>query len=317
MGKKRKTKISIWGFVLVLLLVGCSSKVSNTEVYDMAKQESTDVTEMATEDSASMSGQGTNVNLTVGTNLNRKIIKTGHIEIETKGFEDTINNVFQGVEQIGGFVENSQIDGSSYYDNTSRRYASISIRIPSNQFDAFINGADVYGNVVSKGMNGEDVTDAYVDTEARLRSLEVQRDRLIELLQKSGTLEEIFAIEKEYANVTYEIESLKGTLNKYDSLIDYSTINIGIREVQNYQNTKTATTLGERIAKAFGNSMQNLLIFGEEVLLFVVGLIPFVIGVGIPALFIAWILIRISRNIKRKHLKINKDENSKQDQEDK
>lgn len=135
----------------------------------------------------------------------------------------------------------------------------------------------------------------------------------MELLQKSGTLEEIFAIEKEYANVTYEIESLQGTLNKYDSLIDYSTINISVREVQNYQNTKTAMTLGDRMSRTFEKSIQNLMMFGEEVLLFIVGMIPFAVGFGIPGVVVVGVIFLTSRNInrKRKQLKENKNESHK------
>lgn len=289
MKQKKHIWFAIAGIILTLIIAGCGVQTSQKNSAQVEIAEEMKVTADTT-----LANEGEQINLTLGDNLNRKIIKTGQIGVETKGFESTVNSIFKEVEKIEGFIESSYIEGNSYGNDVSRRTGEIKIRIPNRKFDLFMNQADAFGNVISRSMQGEDVTEAYVDTEARLKSLEVQRVRLMELLEKSGTLEELFAIEKELANVNYEIEQFQGTLNKYDSLIDYATIQITIREVVDYQNTKLANNFGERVANKFESSLKGIKSLGEAVVLLFVGIIPFVVVIGIPATVIV-ILIAILR----------------------
>lgn len=300
---KNKGKIAyLWISMMLcfVMLVGCSASKSTSD-YAMNATESSTSSEMKAEiavDESPMAAQGETMDLSLNNTLNRKVIKTGELYIETKGFEQTINSITQKVEEIGGYIEGSNIEGNSYYKDTGRRYGELRVRIPNKSFDSFINQADSFGNVTSRSMQGEDVTDQYVDTEARLKSLEVQQTRLMELLEKSGSLEELFAIEKELAEVSYQIEQFKGTLNKYDSLIDYSTVSIYVNEVQVYQNTQTPITFGERMGKRFSQSIQGIKVFGEELILLFVGLMPVVIIVGIPVAIVVVIVLRIIKKKK-------------------
>lgn len=303
--KRRKRFVFLGSLILIVLLCGCSSKSSSSNQKASAVESAVESEKLM--DNKSFDTTGEEVNLTLNNNLNRKVIKTGELRIETKAFEETINSIFEKVEAIEGFVESSYVEGNSYHRDTARRSAEVKVRIPNKAFDGFINGADTFGNVTARSMKGEDVTDTYVDTEARLRSLEVRRTRLMELLEKSGTLEELFAIEKEVADVSYEIEQLQGTLNKYDSLIDYSTVSIYIDEVQIYQNTQKANTFEERISKRFDSSIQSLRSLGEDAIVLVVGLVPFMLIIGIPVAIVVIILfIR-----KKKKINENRDREEK------
>ena len=130
--------------------------------------------------------------------------------------------------------------------------------------------------------NNDDVSEKYFDTEARLSSAKLREERLLDILSKAESLDNVLLLESELADVRYEIESLSGTLRRYDSLISYSTINIDLNEV-----IKPATvqpmpkTFGERISQAvssgfrdFGNTMEDFAVelsYGlPEFILFVV-----------------------------------------------
>lgn len=98
----------------------------------------------------------------------------------------------------------------------------------------------------------QNVTDEYYDIEARLKSLRTQEERLLALLEQSGSLEDIVQLEQALSDVTYEIEKLTGTLRNYDSLIEYMTVTIDLREVtRETEVTQAPVTLGERIAAQF------------------------------------------------------------------
>lgn len=139
-----------------------------------------------------------------------------------------------------------------------------------------------------------------MDTEIRLETLEIQAERLKELLKQAGDLEKLFKIEQELADVTYQIESLKGTLKKYDSLIDYSTIEINVEEAEVYVQPAKKVTFLDKIKKTFMDSVDGLINVLQGIVLVVVAMIPFLIIIAPVALVVAWIIIRTNRKKKEK-----------------
>jgi len=98
------------------------------------------------------------------------------------------------------------------------------------------------------------------------------------LLQKSGSLTDIIALEKALADVNYQIEQYTGTLRQYDSLINYSTVSIQLNEVvKPTELEKTPVTLGEKISKQFRDSLRALGGFGEGLLVFGLGGAPVIL----------------------------------------
>lgn len=106
-----------------------------------------------------------------------------------------------------------------------------------------------FGNVSSLSSSSEDITSEYIDTETRLKALNIRKNHLLELLEKLDQLKDLFEIEKELGDVTYEIESLKGTLQKYDSLVDLATIAVEIEEVSEIHKQKKVRTFRDEIRR--------------------------------------------------------------------
>lgn len=307
MFQKKRYVLGIVLLGISLLLNACSSasyapsmdKTTSEIATEEVKQESMMDTSNSTTGNSTIQFDTTN-------KLNRKVIKTGTINLQTKTFEATVQQVMDKVTNIGGFIQTCSIEGNDLYDTYSRRYARLSVRLPNTQFDKFMNESDQFGNVTSKSIQGEDVTDQYMDTEIRLETLEIQGQRLKELLKQAGDLDKLFKIEKELANVTYEIESLKGTLKKYDSMIDYSTIDIYIDEADVYIEPVQADTFVDRIKNTFMRSVQGLIDLLQNVCLMIVGSLPFLI-ILIPIIIIIIKVIRIRKN-KQKSDKNHKEE---------
>lgn len=302
----KKLGVILMAMVLSLtILAGCGSsqKVADslatydqvTEVVMEGKAETAVQVPALGEDVENVASQ--DIQLSLASDLNRKIIKKGNLEIETKQFDQTINDIFKKIEAEGGFVENCDISGSSLYASRSYRHANMTVRMPQKAFDMFINTADRFGNIVRRGIEAQDITDVYVDTETRMKTLEVRRDRLMALMEQSGSLEELFKIEQELANVNYEIETLKGTLDKYDSLIDFATIQITVSEVERYKEMPKPVTFGEKIIGTFKNSIRSLAQLGKGFVLVVVAAVPYLIVIGVPI----GIVILIWRKMRRKN----------------
>ncbi len=213
--------------------------------------------------------------------INNKIIKTGYIEIETLDFDKSVDAVKKSTEKIGGYVESSNIEGTPKYRGyTTTRDAHFIIRVPNDKFEQFIDDAGNLGNVIRTQNKGIDVSEEYYDTEARLESLKLQEERLLAILEKADKLSDILDIEKELSNVRYEIEQHTGKLKKLDSLVNFSTIEITLYEVEKLQE-EDPETLGEKISRGFLNSLEGSIKILESLLIFILGSIPYFILLGI------------------------------------
>jgi len=230
----------------------------------------------------------------------RKIIKSANINLETMKFEECINNILKEVETKGGYVESSNIEGKrvQYEGGMQNRSGRIAIRIPKNEFDNFINNIDSFGNPIMKSVNGEDITAQYFDSEARLKSLKVQEERMIELLKKATELKDVVELEKHLTEVRYQIESLTGNLKRWDSMVDYSQITITIMEVaQLTPSEKTPITLGEKIATGFQKSINNLVKIMKGSIVAIAIILPYVVIIAVLAFIARFILKKKGINI--------------------
>ena len=123
-----------------------------------------------------------------------KIIYTASVSIETTEFDKAVAALESQVQKIGGFVESSNVTGDTQYnsDGTTsivNRWAYYTVRIPCEQFEAFLHETEGFGNVISTSRDAQNVTSAYTDYEARLSSLNTQEERLLDMLSKSEDVE--------------------------------------------------------------------------------------------------------------------------------
>ena len=218
--------------LLISALFGCAAKESVNGSYDMApgapsgggsKDEADDSYEDGGLKPTTPSGT------TNPADTARKRIQYVTVDLETLEFENTVGALKARTETVGGYIESSRETGRSLY-GTGTRQAQLVLRIPTDKLETFEGGIDELGSVLSRYTTTDDVTDKYFDAEARLASLETQRDRYMELLEKADDMEYIIRLTDALTDVIYQIELYTGTLNKYDSLIEYSTVTVNVSE---------------------------------------------------------------------------------------
>lgn len=180
--------------------------------------------------------EGSGISSTAGidsiTSTSQKLIKTVSMTMETKEFDPLIENIRSKVEELGGYIESSEVSGSSYYSVYESRYAWMTLRIPSDRLDGFVTIVSELGNVVNKNEFVQDITLQYVDVESHKKALETEQNRLLELLEKAESMEDIIAIESRLSEVRYELQSYGSTLRTFDNQVSYSTVELNIREVE-------------------------------------------------------------------------------------
>lgn len=188
----------------------------------------------------------------------RKLIKTVNMDVETREFDRLMATVEEQVKALGGYIENlNTYNGSSYYGYSGTRNANLTIRIPKQQLDAFLETVSGVCNVVRRSDSVEDVTLAYVDLESHRDALRTEQTRLLELLERAESIEDIITIEERLSNVRYQLESMESQLRTYDNQVDYSTIYLYIDEVEVYTPVEE-DTVWERISSGFAESLHNI-----------------------------------------------------------
>jgi len=105
-----------------------------------------------------------------------------------------------------------------------RERAEYFIRVPPERLDALMDSVAALGDVESRSVGVEDVTERVIDAEARLNSLRASRDRLRQLLERAGTVQDVIAVERELARVQGEIESLEARLTALRSQVALSEL---------------------------------------------------------------------------------------------
>lgn len=213
----------------------------------------------------------------------QKIVYTGELSIQSLEYDKSAAGIRAKIKQYGGFSESESESDKDYYwyssssSSGNTRNLSITARIPSENFEAFMNSLEGEGKVMSRSMNAQNISQVYASKENYKQALEKEQSRLLEMMDKAGTIEEMIAVESRLSDVERQLNSYKTDLSAMDKDVQYSTIYINLKEVKRYTETVDTTTFGEKIRFAFEDAINNFTGFCQNVILFVVGNFPFLI----------------------------------------
>ncbi|MCZ7372153.1 MAG: DUF4349 domain-containing protein, partial [Candidatus Methanoperedens sp.] len=135
-------------------------------------------------------------------------------------------------------------------------------RIPQKNFYSAVEQIESLGTVRSKEIKGQDVTEEFIDTGARLGNLEKQENRLSEILKMANTVKDVLEVEHELERVRGEIERLTGRLNYLNQSVEMSTITVNAAEPVPFTGESRGITEALREAfRGFIESIRGLIIF--------------------------------------------------------
>lgn len=181
---------------------------------------------------------------------NQKIIYTGTLNLEATDFDTAAAALTALADSLGGYLESSTVgSGGRGY-----RWADYTVRVPSAQFQNFLHQAGELAHVTWQNTNLENITEAYYDTEGRLKTQQIKLERLQKLLAQAENMEDIITIESAISETEWNIEDLSGTLRHYDALVDFATVTVSLQEVYKYSDTEE---LPENFGQRIGNALSR------------------------------------------------------------
>lgn len=198
------------------------------------------------------------------TSPDRKIIYSVYVSYvvdKLDGCEESISSKLRKDE----WIESSSL---------SQDYATVVVRIKTERLDEFLSSLDGLGEISSYTKESDDISEKYYDNTVRKTALENEQTRLLELQEKATTLADLLAINTRLSVIDAELASINGTLNKYDSLVEYSTVTINLRvkyQVEKY-------TFWDQLLDGLSIGLD----IASGLLIFIICAIPFAaVGLGI------------------------------------
>lgn len=296
---KRIISLILSILLLVCLLAGCASRgesVAEAPAAPSTDNDNAGGKGLVPGESESEVGGGT-----VDYYGGHKVIRTVSFDLDTDDFDGVYDSILFKLKVARGYVEESYVQGKKpeiYGDRG--RYATLSLRVPSDKVDAFITDAKTLGTLTSIQDFGQDISASYFDTESRLEVLNIQLTRLKALLVESAELADIITLETEIARVTYEIESLTSQLNKWDNLINFTTVTIKLNELTSQDLAPEASGFGERVSSGFSSSLKAVGRFFTNLLVWFLSSLPALLVIAAVTTIIIIIVKAVKKHRRKK-----------------
>ena len=223
---------------------------------------------------------------TVVVSGDRNLILTAKVDMRSKDPWATSAAVQRIAAGLGGDVLGLTESGSG-----DSRSASLTIRVPSARFaDAIAQIKQLDGEIATSGVSAQDVTDQFVDLQARLTAKQAEEQRYIAILNRANTIDEILKVDASLGNVRTQIEQLTGQINSIKSRTEFSTISMSISTLSVLPGDTTSRVWDP--AKTVGRALAAL---GAMLQVFADAVIWLVVFGWLPLLALAAVVIAMRR----------------------
>ena len=271
--KKRIVRITA-ALCAAALLAGCGSSISSKDggyyTTEAAAQESYNYDSAAGGTDSSL--MPANAAEAATDETAQKIIYNASLSMESTDFDAARETLMAAVEANDAWMESTSVYGT---EKDHDRSADYTVRVPVDNYRAFLAAVGEAGSVRNVSENAENITSSYIDVQARLTALEAQRTRLNELADQAETTADLLEIESQLSDVQYQLENYTRQLRNMDQQVSYSTVDICLEEVATL--TPTGMTFTERIADAFGGGWDAFVGFVQGLVIALVYLWPVVL----------------------------------------
>jgi|GEM_PF-362020 len=214
--------------------------------------------------------------------INRKLIYRADVTMEVDEYSKVQAEIRNLIQLSGGYLLEFSESRSEYEDG-----GTFVIKVPSSGFMSFLNRLEEMSpeHYASK-ITGQDVTEEYVDLEARLRAKQITEQRLLTFMDQASRADELVEFSRELGYVQQEIEQIKGRMRYLEQHVAFSTI-----EARVYERTESVVRLqevdeppfGKRLTGAVKAVLNGISVVLQELIILIVAAIPIVIVLGLIA----------------------------------
>ncbi|MBQ8622059.1 MAG: DUF4349 domain-containing protein [Oscillospiraceae bacterium] len=229
----------------------------------------------------------------------QKLIKTVTIRAETEDLDGLLNFLNQRIADLGGYIEYQDTYYGSNYSYYGNRSTTLTIRIPAENLNQFVEQVDGSSNVISKLETQDDVTLKYVDTQSRMEALQAEHDRLLELMEQAENMTDLLEIEARLTEVRYQLESITSQLRTLENLVSYATVELTVSEVEVLTPVEEPT-VWQRIGTGFSENLKEIGEWFQDLFVWIVTYSPQLVIIAAIVVVIVWLCKRSAKKRKAK-----------------
>ncbi len=211
----------------------------------------------------------------IAANVERLVIYTANLDLIVPDTEEALDQIQSLAEDLGGYVVSLNT-----YQYQQGVQASVTFRVPADSFDLALDRVrEIATTVRQESVSGQDVTEEYVDLEARLRHLQAKEAQLLEFLDQAEDTEAVMQVYAELSRTQEEIERVRGRMQYLENQAALATITVDLTPDELAQPLEVG---GWNLPGTVRNAVELLL----NVLEFVVKALIYLLIVGLPTLLI-------------------------------
>jgi len=229
----------------------------------------------------------------------RKIIRNADITMEVDSTTDAQQRVTSIAESNGGFVVTSEAKQRANVDPAKRTLdIKLVVRIPASRFGSALDQIkQLAGNVSQANVSGQDVTEDFIDLEARIRTQKALELQFLEIMKQARKVEDALEVQRQIADVRTDIEKLEGRKRFLENRSSLSTITVNIQApkvVEVVNPTGFWRTVRDSVTESLELASEMLLFF----IRFVIVMVPIGVFVILPSGLILRYLIRRAKRVR-------------------
>ena len=237
--------------------------------------------------------------------VSEKKIRTVRMTLECKNLENASQGLKERVKAQGGYIESEDYTASTQYN--SSKTMVFTLRIPKENVDSFLDFLNGEGRILSKSENLEDVRLQYWDTKSHIKALETEQERILALMEKAETIDQLIALESRLTDIRYQLESYNSEILDYDNRINFSTIYLELQEsIDGKLNNTKAYTFSDKVRDGFYRNLFGIQLFFSGIAVFTLVYIPQLFAV----LLVILALVLLNKRLNAK-AKVQKEKESK------
>ena len=216
--------------------------------------------------------------------VERKVIRNADLQLETAEPEESQQKIVSIAEQKGGYVVESQ-QSTSDLQTKKRDTVVMTVRVPADRFESALGEIrDTAQVVISETVKGEDVTEEFIDVEARIKTQKALEQQYMEIMKRANSVEDALYVQSELASVRGEIEKVEGRKRYLENQSSLSTIKVKLQTPAAF--TASTGTFSNQFNDSVGSGLDFAIKFVLGFLAFLVGALPIVLVFGLPGFFV-------------------------------
>ncbi|HTK38733.1 MAG TPA: DUF4349 domain-containing protein [Pyrinomonadaceae bacterium] len=210
----------------------------------------------------------------------RKIIRNAELNLEADSPEAVEQKITSIAESKGGFVVESEQSSSDVRAKT-KDVVTMTVRVPAIKFNEALDEIrSSASRVVVESIKGQDVTEEFIDIEARLKAKKALEQQFLEIMKRSNSVDDALNVQRELADVRGEIEQIEGRKRFLENQASLSTIKIRIQTPAAI--SASSTGFFYRLIESFSTGFDFALNFILGLVTFLIAILPFALFIGLP-----------------------------------